>query len=215
VVAASAGRARVPSLLIVPSIFGIDEHLRAQMTELAESGALVACVDPFFRTKPGPLSPGDMGPALARLQDTDLKASHADFLAAIEVVRQHPASSGRIALLGICFGGPFCFLAAQDGRADAVVTWHGSRLDQYLERAGAMTCQMKLHFGEVDPVVPLEAVERVRAAFARRTDVEIVVHPGATHGFSARGAAAYDRSAERAAMEAARAVLADLRARTG
>jgi carboxymethylenebutenolidase len=204
---------RVPSLVIVPSVFGIDDDLRDQMAELAETGALVVAVDPFFRTQPGPLAPDDLGPALERMQKTDLKASYADFLATIELVRNHAASDGSVAVLGICFGGPFCFLAAQHGVADAVITWHGSRLDQYLERAGDMKCPMKLQFGEVDPVVPLEAVERVRAAFANRADVEIVVHAGASHGFSARGSAAYLPAAERAAMQAASAALADLRAR--
>jgi carboxymethylenebutenolidase len=69
---------------------------------------------------------------------------------------------------------------------------------------------MRLHFGSQDPVVPLEAVEKVREAFEGRPEVEIVVHQGASHGFSHPQGPSYDETAERAAMEAVKGLLATM-----
>ena len=113
-------------------------------------------------------------------------------------------------LLGICFGGPYALLAAADGVVDGVVTWHGTRMEDYLARAAEMRCPMRLHFGSADPFVPQEAVETVRTAFGGRRDVRIIVHAGATHGFSHRAAArAYDVHAERAGMDSLRELVAE------
>lgn len=100
--------------------------------------------------------------------------------------------------------------AAADGVVDGVVTWHGTRMESYVKRAAEMRCPMRLHFGSADPFVSLEAVEAVRAAFAGHRDVRIIVHDGATHGFSHRAAPqAYDDHAERAGMDSLRELIAE------
>lgn len=178
------------------------------MVELAADASLVVSFDPFFREDPGPAPYEDMARVMGRLRSLDRERTRRDLRAVIAWVRRqdrHP----RVVVLGICFGGPFALLSAADGDADGVVTWHGTRMENHLERASDMRCPMRLHFGSVDPVVPPEAVESIRGAFAGRGDVEIVVHEGATHGFSHRAAPrAFDARAERAGMDALRALVA-------
>ena len=111
--------------------------------------------------------------------------------------------------LGICFGGPFVLRYAGQGRLAGVVTWHGSRMQDFLDRAAQTTCPMRHHFGEADPVTPPEAIEKVREAYAHIEDVSIVVHPGAVHGFSHDGPG-FDANACRAGLDAVRALLAKL-----
>jgi carboxymethylenebutenolidase len=103
--------------------------------------------------------------------------------------------------VGICFGGPFALMTAADGVVAGAVTWHGTRMDAYLERATDMRCPMRHHFGSVDPFVNAEAIDAIRKAFAGRSDVHFFVHEGATHGFSHRmSARSYQERAERAGM---------------
>jgi carboxymethylenebutenolidase len=45
-------------------------------------------------------------------------------------------------------------------------------------------CPVSFHFGAEDPVVPTEAVEKIRAAYAGRGNADIVAHDGASHNFS-------------------------------
>ncbi len=198
------------AIVIAPSAFGVATDLEEQMDELAGEASLVVAIDPFFRGDAGPASYDDMARVLARLQSLDRERFYRDLRAAIDWARAE-ARGQRVVVLGICFGGPFALLAAADGAADGVVTWHGTRMENFLERAAEMCCPMRLHFGSADPFVSKEAVASVGEAFAGRTDVRVVVHDGATHGFSHRAAPlAYDARAERAAMDALRELVAAL-----
>jgi carboxymethylenebutenolidase len=192
------------ALVIVPSAFGVGPDLEAQMEELAADARIVVALDPFFREDPGLVPYDDMPRVMKRMQALDRARAFRDLGAVIDWVRSE-APGSRVVYLGICFGGPYGLLAAAEGSVDGVVTWHGSRMENYLERASEMRCPMRLHFGSVDPVTPPEALDAIRGAFAGRDDVHIAVHEGATHGFSHRSnPRAYDASAERAGMASVR-----------
>ena len=195
------------AVVIMPSAFGIASDLEAQMEELAAEASLVVAIDPFFREDAGPAPYGEMARVKARLQALDRERAYRDFRAAIDWARGE-GSGHAVVVLGICFGGPFALLAAADGSADGVATWHGTRMENYLERAAQMRCPMRLHFGSADPFVPLAAVEAIRMAFAGRPDVRIIVHEGATHGFSHPAAPAHNEQAERAGMDSVRELIA-------
>jgi carboxymethylenebutenolidase len=199
------------AVVIVPSAFGIGADLEAQMEELAERASLVVAMDVFFREDAGPVPYDDRPRAMRRLQGMDRERVFRNLRATIDWTRdaaRGEGSGGRVVVLGICLGGPFALVAAADGFADGVVTWHGTRMEVFLERAAEMRCPMRHHFGAADPFSPPEAVEAVRKAFEGREDVAIVVHAGASHGFSQRALArAYDESAERSGMDAVRELI--------
>lgn len=201
--------ASLPALLVVPSIFGPAPDLIERLGTLSDR-ALIAIPDPFWRVGGGVVPYDDHAGAIARLQGFELARCDQDLLAVLDWVRKR--CNGRVAGLGICFGGPFVLRFAAKGRLDGVVTWHGSRMENFLERAGDVTCPLRLHFGEDDPVTPPEAIEKIRAAFASHPDVSIVVHPGAVHGFSHDGDA-YDEAACGAGLEAARGLVSSLASR--
>jgi len=208
------GIGRGASIVIMPSAFGVNPDLEIQMEELAVDSRFVVAVDPFFRDDVGVIPYEDTTGVVARVRATDRPQAYRDLLTAIAWVRnrvEHPA----VVVLGICFGGPFALLAAADGLADGVVTWHGSRLESVLERAGDIRCPLHLHFGGVDPFVPSETIAATRAAFAGRGDVRVTVHEGATHGFSHRSApAAYAPLAERAGMASLRELVSAIGGRS-
>lgn len=194
-------------LVIVPSGFGVGPDLKAQMEELALDANAVIALDLFFREDTGPAPYDDHGRAIGRIQNLDRARGYRDLRAALDWARAKNSGQA-IVLLGICFGGSFALLAAADGLVDGVVTWHGTRMDQSVERAAEMRCPMRLHFGAEDPFVPAETVETLRRAFADRPEVRIVVHEGATHGYSHRAAPAFHARAEQAGMYAARELVA-------
>lgn len=196
------------AVVIVPSAFGVAADLEAQMEELAQDASLVVAIDPFFREDAGPAPYDDMPRVMARIGAVDRQRTHADLHAAIAWVRGQQRQQ-KVVVLGICYGGPYALLAAADGLADGVVTWHGTRMADFLARASEMRCPMRLHFGGEDPFVPMPAVEAIRSAFAGHHDARIIVHEGATHGYSHPAAPhAYDPQAERASMDSVRELIA-------
>jgi carboxymethylenebutenolidase len=199
-VARSSGRGA--AVVFVPSAFGVASDLEAQMDELATDASLVVAFDPFFRGDGGVADYEDMPRIMARIRDLDRARAYADLRATIDWARAQGAD--RVVVVGICFGATFALIAAADGIVDGLVSWHGTRMESFVDRAPTMTCPMHHHVGGVDPVVPTEARAKITAAFAGRDDVRIVVHEGATHGFTHRTSKAYDTTAERAAMQSVR-----------
>jgi carboxymethylenebutenolidase len=202
------GDGRGAAVVVMPSAFGITEGLQQQMRELAVDATAVVTIDPFFRFDAGVVPYDDMTRVIGRLQRLDTTQAEREFHAAVQWVRDefHVAS---VLALGICFGGPFALRAAADRVVQGAVTWHGTRMEQHLDRASEIVCPMHLHFGAVDPFVSMDAVERIRSALAHRDDVHIAVHANATHGFSHRDAPqAFHPDAERAAMASVRALIA-------
>lgn len=196
----------VPGLMVVPSIFGGAPDLLKQLSELADS-ALVVVADPFWRVGGGVVPYDDHDGAVRRLQGFDRDLCFADMRAVIDWTRAR--CNGRVAGLGICFGGPVVLVAAGEGALDGVVAWHGSRMESFLDRADAISCPLRFHFGSADPVTPPEAIEKIRRAFSSHNDTSFVVHPGLEHGFSHEGSS-YDPTAARAGLDDARDLLAGL-----
>lgn len=198
------------AVVILPSAFGVGPELEEQLAELAEASGLAAALDPFFRDDGGFIPYGDRPRVMERLGGLDREKVYRDLRATIDWARSR-TKSGRVVVVGVCFGGPFALRAAADGTVDGVVTWHGTRLENHLERAQEIRCPLRLHFGEVDPITPPPVIEAVRRAFAGH-DARVVVHPGATHGFSHRRAEPWNPEAERAAMDAVRELVREVMA---
>jgi carboxymethylenebutenolidase len=199
----AGGGGRGAALVIVPSAFGVGADLEAQMAELSGDASVVVAFDPFARTDAGPAPYDAIERVMARLNRLD-RTQCAEDLHGVTSWAGARAPGGAVVLLGICFGGPFALEAASTFPASGVVTWHGTYLEGILGRAADIRCPVRLHFGGVDPFVPLDVVQAARSAFGAHPDARIIVHDGATHGYSHRNAPSYDAPAERAGMGAVR-----------
>jgi carboxymethylenebutenolidase len=190
-------------VFVVPSIFGPAPDLLDFLSELSDR-VLVAVPDPFWRVGGGVVPYDQHEAAIGRLQGFDLRRCIADLSAVLDWTRERVR--GPTVGVGICFGGPFVLRFASEERLDGVVTWHGSRMQDHLERAGRIRCPLRLHFGDADAMSPPEVIETIRGAFTDHPDVDIVVHPGVDHGYSHDGAA-WDEKAARAGLDAVSGLL--------
>ncbi|MEM9562836.1 MAG: dienelactone hydrolase family protein [Actinomycetota bacterium] len=208
IVLATDDPATRPALLCVPSIFGANDDLVDQLASLTDV-ATTAVMDPFWTVSPGPIPYADRKAAFERAGALDRSRTPGDVAAVARWLADR--SNGRVAGLGICFGGPPVLLGMSAGALAGVVTWHGSRMEGVLDRLDvtAMTGPLRFHFGDADPITPPDAIGAVAAAFAANGDCAIVVHPGADHGFSHEGDA-WDAEATAAGMADLRAVLEQL-----
>ncbi len=205
-----------PLLAIVPSIFGVGPDVEAWVARFAAAGALVAVFPPFWRQSTVAVDV-ERGARVAlaqkrahRHEDTD-----ADLAAVLRWGRAQPACNGRAVALGICFGGRFALRAAAAGELDAAATWHGGGLDALVGLAPQVRVPVAMDFGAADRLVPLEAVARIRSAFAEHPAVTVAVHPGAGHGFSHLGTRVGQPAAAEAAARRLEALLQPLRGDSG
>lgn len=181
---AGEGRRDLPGLVVAPSIYGPTRDLLESMTSLIDV-AVPVVIDPFWRAGGGAVPYGDRRRAIERLREFDLERCFVEARSVVEWVRTR--SNGRVLGLGICFGGPVVLDLAAAGSLDGLVTWHGSRMDQFLDRVGRIACPIRMQFGGADPMTPPETIAKIASACSENPDVRFLVHPGLDHGYTLRG----------------------------
>lgn len=181
-VAEPAGDGKVPGLLLITAIFGVDEEMRTLSDEWASDGFVVSTPDIFWRQIPGPTA--DFEVALDRMGKFELDQGLKDVEDLIADLKAHPRCNGKVAVLGFCFGGGLAHLAAARLGADAAGAFHGTGIGSHLDEVDKINVPISFHFGEADPIVPMEEVKAIREAFAGNPRAEIKSYPGATHNFS-------------------------------
>ena len=195
---AKPGKGSGPGLVLCQEIFGVNRHIRDLADHYAEEGYVVIAPDLFWRLKPGVELAGtdaDLPEAFGYYQKFDVAKSIDDIAASVKALRALPECKGKIGAIGFCLGGKLAYLAAAKAGVDCAVSYYGVGIEASLDEAKNIKGPMVLHFAGNDKFVPPEAVEKIRAAFAGRTDVEIYVYPGTDHAFNNPGRASYDKPA--------------------
>ena len=105
-----------------------------------------------------------------------------------------PASNGKTATIGYCWGGAASFrYATHQPELNAAVVYYGSAprtgeggKEADVEGLKKIKAPVLGLYGGADTGIPIEAIERMRSALkAAAKPSEIVVYPGAPHGFHA------------------------------
>ncbi len=177
-----AGDGKAPGLLLITAIFGIDDEMKELSDAWAADGFVVSVPDIFWRVMPGPTA--DMEKAFARYEAFDFDQGVKDIEDLIGDLRAHPRCNGKVAVLGFCFGGRYAHIATSRLGADAAGAFHGTMIGAHLDEVDKVNVPVSYHFGAEDPVVPMDEVDAIKAAFAGRAGAEIGVYDGAGHNFS-------------------------------
>ena len=154
--------ARRGGLVICHAIWGVTPHLRGLAGEYAEAGYETLVPSLFDRLHRG-FAERDTDPALYARQNGFAEASHwgADVLDAVQAAID--ALAPPVFVVGFCFGGTTAWLAAArcSGLA-GVSSFYGGQIVDYLDETPRVPTV--LHLGKTDELIPLSAVEAIRAA---------------------------------------------------
>lgn len=170
-------------VVIVQEIFGLTNHIKAVTDEYAENGYLAIAPAMFDRIQKNVLfAYADVEQARELMLQLDLDKAVDDIAAAVDMARK----AGNAAVIGYCWGGAMADLAACRGKADAAVAYYGRMIVEWLDSKPA--CPVMYHFGDVDPLIPPEMVEQIRAA---RPGGLFHTYAEAGHGFNCTERADY------------------------
>ena len=189
----------LPGIIIITAIFGIDEDMIELSDAWASDGFIVSAPDIFWRVLPGPTADHAVG--RDRMGKFDLEQGIKDIEDVIADLKKRPECNGKIGMLGFCFGGRYVHLSAARLGIDAGAAFHGTAIGKNLEETNNITCPMSLHFGDNDPVVPMEEVNAIKAAYAGKANVDILVYEGAGHSFSMPRNQGYDANVAKTSRE--------------
>ena len=201
-----AGGGPFPVALVVQEIFGVHEHIKDLCRRLAKSGYFAVAPELYARQ-------GDV----SRLKDIQeilstvvAKVPDAQVMSDLDATAAWAAGAGkgdvdRLAVTGFCWGGRITWLyAAHNPKVKAGVAWYGRLVGQTSELAPAnpidlasmLTVPVLGLYGGADQGIPLDTVEKMRAALATGTSgSEIVVYREAPHGFNADYRPSYRKDA--------------------
>jgi carboxymethylenebutenolidase len=181
-----AGDGPFPAVIVIQEAFGLNAHIKDVAQRLAAEGYVTIAPDVFHRGGRGRTAGYDELPkALQLMGELNDAGIVEDVRAAVDHLRTLPqVRADRIGITGFCMGGRVAFLAAAklpDAIA-ATAPFYGGGIDP------AWTATVKhpvlAFFGDADPFIPNEQVERLRAEATRLgKPVEVVVYAGAPHGF--------------------------------
>jgi carboxymethylenebutenolidase len=215
--AVAAGRA--PCILVVQEIFGVHEHIRDVCRRFAHAGYCAIAPALYFRQ--GEVANlADIGEIVAKVVS---KVPDAQVLDDLDATLAWAAGSAeadvaRSAVTGFCWGGRITWLyAVHRPSLKAAVAWYGRLTGETnglqpahpLELAPRLTVPVLGLYGGQDAGIPLDSVERMRAALAAgHSGSEIVVYPEAPHAFHADYRPSYREDAARDGWQRALAWLA-------
>src|ERR1700748_3780651 len=182
-----------PGILLLQEIFGVNSSMREVADYYAEAGYVVLAPDLFWRLEPGielGYSEADFNKAFGYYQRFDANQSIKDAADALKVLRARKECVGKVGALGFCLGGKLAYLTAARTDVDCAV---GIEAD--VGEAAKVKGPMVFHFAELDKFAPPEAREQIKAAFAKRPDVECYLYPGCDHAFAAPERASFNKPA--------------------
>lgn len=196
-----------PCVVLVSEIFGLHEYIRDTARRLAKAGYVTIAPDFFVRA--GDPSTMTNFPEIMKIVATATDAQvMGDIQAALNWLKAQPfADAKRLAVTGYCWGGAVTWEAvARVPGFKAGVAWYG-RLSSGmandpanknpLDLVGDLKAPVLGLYAEKDNGIPLSDVDKMKEALkaAGKTSSDIVVYPGAQHGFHADYRPSYKKDA--------------------
>jgi carboxymethylenebutenolidase len=177
------------AVVVIQEIFGVNHHIRSVCDRLAKEGYVAIAPSIFDRTSPNfqsGYSPEEIAEARKFVANPDWAALLRDTQAAIDAAK----SVGPVGIIGFCLGGSIAYVAATRlSGLKAAIGYYGGAIAHFADEKPKVPTQ--LHFGEKDVGIPLTDVETIKA---KRPDVEVIIYPGAQHGFHCDERASYDKA---------------------
>jgi len=186
-----------PAIVVVQEIFGVNANIRSTCDFLASRQFVAIAPDFYWRTDPGiELDPAtDMERARAIRMKTDDNLASDDADAAMEFIKKHPHCTGRVGVVGYCWGGMIAYLTAVRHKPEAASSYYGVGIEKHLDQAKNLACPMLIHYAGQDQFAGPEVASKVKETFAHDKRVTVHEYPKAGHAFARHGGAHFDAKA--------------------
>jgi carboxymethylenebutenolidase len=184
-------RTRHGVVLVVHENRGLTPHIQDVTRRVALAG-FVAIAPDLLAPQGGTPADEDKARALIGTVDYDLALAQARSFA--DKARRVPRSTGKVGMIGFCWGGAFVNRMAVAGGIDAGVSYYGPAPAP--AEAAKVTGPLMLHYAVKDTRVAQTGAPWVAALKAAGKPVEAFTYPGVDHAFNNdTSAARYNKAA--------------------
>jgi carboxymethylenebutenolidase len=187
------GDERLPGVIVIHENRGLVPHIQDVTRRIALEGFLAMAPDALW-----PLggTPEDQSKAPAMIQALDPQSTTQNYLAAVRYLKTHPASTGKVGVVGFCWGGGMANqLAVSSPDLIAVVPFYGRQPAD--EDVPKIKASLLLHYAGFDEGINKGIAAYEAALKKAAAEYRIFMYEGAQHAFH------NDTNAERYNKEAA------------
>lgn len=188
---------KLPAVLVVHENRGLNPHIEDVTRRVALEGFLAFAPDALF-----PLGgyPGDEDKARELFAKLDQNKTQEDFVASVAYLKNHPESTGRVGVVGFCYGGGIAhLLATRIPDLGAAVPFYGKAPAP--EAASKVKAPLLVHLAEHDERINASWPPYEAALRAAGVKFEVFRYPGTQHGFHNDTTPRYDEAAAKLAWQ--------------
>lgn len=188
----AGSEAQLPSILVIHENRGLNPHIQDIARRLALEGFIALAVD-FLSPAGG--TPQDEDKARSMIGELDSANTLANAVAAVDFLRGHGGSNGKVGAVGFCWGGGLANqLAVASPELAAAVAYYGRQADA--ARVPEIKASLLLHYAGLDERINA-GIDAYKAALEQNgKDFTIHVYEGVNHAFNNdTSSARYDKAA--------------------
>lgn len=175
------GKKRLPTAIVIHENRGLQPHIHDVNKRMAREG--------FLSIAPDALSPlggtpdNDEDAARTKMRELDGEKTTKDFVAAVNYLKTHPLSNGKVGCTGFCWGGGMTNqVAVNEPELNAAVPYYGRQPDA--ADVPKIKAAVLAHYAGNDQRIN-EGIEAFEKALKKSgIDYQIFIYEGAQHGFN-------------------------------
>lgn len=191
------GKEKLPGVVVISEIWGLVPHIEDVARRIALEGFLAIAPDPL-----SPLggTPENVDEARSLMQELDSQETTKNLVAAVEYLKTHPQSTGKVGVTGFCWGGGMTNqVAVNSPDVQAAVPFYGRQ--PATEDVPKIKASLLIHYASDDERINA-GIPAFEAALKKAPiEYQIFMYEGAKHAFFNDTSARYHEEASKLAWE--------------
>lgn len=173
------GDIKLPGVVVIHENRGLTPHIEDVSRRVALEGFLAIAPDAL---SPVGGTPADENKAIALIGQLDEQSTVNNYVAAVKYLRTHPLSTGKVGVIGFCWGGGMANqLAVTSPDLAAAVPFYGRQPAS--EDVHKIKASLLLHYAGLDEGID-KGIPAYEAALKKASiDYKIYMYEGAQHAF--------------------------------
>ena len=171
---------KLPGVVVIHEIGGLSRHIEDVTRRVALEGFLSIAPDALSPVGGTPEDPGKARELTGKL---DNQLTVQNYVAAVRYLKTRPTSSGRVGVIGFCWGGGVANqVAVKSPDVSAVVPYYGEQ--PAAEDVPKIKASLLLHYAGLDERINKGIAAYEEALKKASVDYKIYMYEGAKHAFN-------------------------------
>jgi len=179
ILARPRGDSKLPAVIVIHENRGLNPHIEDVARRVALKGFLAIAPDAL-----SPLggTPEDVNEARSKIQKLDGQSTVKNFVAAVQYLKTHPQTTGKVGCMGFCWGGGMTNqVAVNSPDLTAAVPFYGRQPAS--EDVHKIKASLLLHYAGLDKRINAGIMAFETALKKASVDYKLYMYEGAGHAF--------------------------------